>query len=236
MAGLPESRLDRNRSGPQGGQVPPEGLIERLDRLEKEVARLRADFTQIDQKGPNRVDPKEQTRSNPELKIPFPAGAKEPKKVQLPEKISPGKNEQIALKGPGNRNFLGMAIGALGWLFSALSQALKCILIPWVRNILLCILTFGILFSDWWVPMSSVWVLGPIWERLVLLVLAGVWWWLLALLFQQTLEKQDQAGLPDDKKNSRVVEGSTGPGKSPGQISGMDKQARSEGRFGSKAG
>lgn len=236
MAGEPESRLNRNRSGTQGGQVPQEGLVERLDRLEKEVARLRADFAQVDLKGPNRVDQKAQRGGNPELKIPFPSGDKESTKGQLPEKEPQGKNDRIGLKGPRSRNYLGLAIGALGWFFSALSQAFKFILIPWVRNILLCLLTFGILFSDWWVPMSSVWVLGPIWERIVLLGLAGIWWWLLALLFQQTLENQDLAALPNDKKDSRVVESSTGPGNTSGKISGVDKLARSGGRLGSKAG
>ncbi|RLT18163.1 MAG: hypothetical protein DWI28_05060 [Planctomycetota bacterium] len=48
----------------------------------------------------------------------------------------------------------------------------------WLRRGLVLLLGGAILFSNWWLPFSGVWFLGSVFERLVILLLAGVWWYL----------------------------------------------------------
>ena len=51
--------------------------------------------------------------------------------------------------------------------------------VSWLRRMTILVLGAAILLSNWWLPLTSFWILGGIFERLVILVLAGIWWYLL---------------------------------------------------------
>ncbi len=48
----------------------------------------------------------------------------------------------------------------------------------WLRRGLILLLGGAILFSNGWLPFSSVWFFGGVFERFVILLLAGVWWYM----------------------------------------------------------
>ncbi len=73
--------------------------------------------------------------------------------------------------------FLAKVGGWLGIWIMALLRPFRSW--SWLRRGLVLVLGGAILLSNWWLPLSGIWFLGNLLERLVILLLAGVWWFLI---------------------------------------------------------
>ncbi len=138
----------------------------------------------------------------------------------------PAHDPAVELAHPtGFRAVLIWAADIARWAIAILSPLLKFCLVPWVRNMVFGSLTMAILFSDWWLPFSSVWILGALWERTVILLMAGMWWWLLALYFADRPKRALAVAAPPNAGSpSRKPEKDSSPTRPAGE------------RFGARAG
>jgi len=143
-----------NTSAPDDGSLRSLSVEDRIDRLESQVWELRL-LLRGSEVGTNGQKSSQATKD------------------QL-AKASPDskKSPPIALDSflsPINSVFRNWVLIPLGIIQS----------ISWLRRMLILVLGAAILLSNWWLPLTSFWILGGIFERLVILVLAGIWWYLI---------------------------------------------------------
>lgn len=182
-------------------------IEDRLDHVEKEIRQLREEISR-------------------------------PGILTLPEAAlfslkSPAPQIAADLSHPsGYQAVLSWGLDIARWALSIAARLLRFCLVPWVRNIVFGFLTMAILFSDWWLPFSGIWILGALWERTVLLLMAGVWWWLLAMYFAERPKKAlviPTAG-PGTPSGASPLSGSPARKQDPAGV-----RAAGE-RFGARAG
>jgi hypothetical protein len=102
------------------------------------------------------------------------------------QKASQANKSQLAKTSPDSKTSASLALDS--FLSPINSFFRNWILIPlgiiqsisWLRRMFILALGAAILLSNWWLPLTSFWILGGIFERLVILVLAGIWWYLIA--------------------------------------------------------
>ena len=142
-----------NDSNPENERIGSFTVEDRIDRLESQVWELRALLHASGQgtPPPNDLQPASNRLSNLTR--------------------NPGGKPSSSLEKvlfPINRFMRNWVLAPLGFVQS----------ISWLRRTFLLLVGGAILLSNWWLPFSGVWVVGGIFERVVILVLAGIWWYM----------------------------------------------------------